>query len=143
MQYNTARHSPKSGKPSTNRNATLISSSTISKPFIDTSSRSYLGGKKRCNNTCYTRPDKQRKGETWERIIESYLDTIITNYKNYYLNKCDLLLSPGLSNPSIITSRESSITSNILSISLNELIRLYSFRSFYYSFLYIYLTKSS
>ena len=58
MQYNTARYSSKSGKPSTNRNVTLISSPTISKPSINTSSRSRLGGKKRYDNACYTRPDK-------------------------------------------------------------------------------------
>jgi len=64
MQYNIARYSPKSGKPFTNRNAMLISSSTISKPSINTSSQSHLGEKKRRDNACYTRPNKRRKGET-------------------------------------------------------------------------------
>jgi len=57
-------------------------------------------------------------GDLWEEIVELLLGTIVIKYKDHCERECGPLLSPESSDPNVINSSGSSVTSNSPSLLL-------------------------
>ena len=53
-------------------------------------------------------------GDSWEEIVELFPGTIVIKYKDYYERECGPLPSLESSDPDVINSSGSSVTSNSL-----------------------------